>query len=212
MTKPLNDIPDYDVNPFVSLADLLRSSSNKSEDKRVASVATLATAIESFGIYTWDKYGRYMKFEKGSGEAEQALNLLAKVYEFEMDREPRDVGHPLEDAGYDPFNLYSGFGWATKVLPDFVSIMNRQSEISLDIKPVRDREKSSYLRIIAALLEYISGKTPGIPRHPSFTSETDLIDFLDEMYDGYEGLSQSNLSRKFPLAKGILKPKVPQVD
>lgn len=67
------------------------------------------------------------------------------------------------------------------------------------------RTEKNYKNIIAILLEYIEGETPNIPKHPSFTNLTKLIEVLAEKYDGYEGMSVSNLSRKLPEAKETLK-------
>lgn len=64
-----------------------------------------------------------------------------------------------------------------------------------------DRAESTYQNIIAALLECIAGNLPGVEKHPSFASETKLIEAIDEHFQGYGGLSKSNLSRKFPAAK-----------
>lgn len=63
------------------------------------------------------------------------------------------------------------------------------------------REETTYLNIIAVLLEYIEGNFPGIQKHPSFVNEAQLIEKIADLYKGYSGLSQSTLSRKFPEAK-----------
>lgn len=67
------------------------------------------------------------------------------------------------------------------------------------------RAETSYLLIIAALLEYISGKTPGIDKHPSFEGESKLIEKIVELYGEYRGISKRNLEDKFPKAKASLK-------
>lgn len=68
-----------------------------------------------------------------------------------------------------------------------------------------ERAETSYLNMIAALLDCIAGHLPGVNKHPSFESETKLIEAIDEHYRGYGGLSKSNLSRKIPEAKRNLK-------
>lgn len=60
--------------------------------------------------------------------------------------------------------------------------------------------------MLGACLEFIEGKTPGIPAHPSFENSTKFIELLANKYKGFSGMSQSNLSRKFPQAKKILEP------
>lgn len=64
-----------------------------------------------------------------------------------------------------------------------------------------ERAETTYLNIIAALLDCIGGSLPGIEKHPSFASEAKLIEAIDRLFNGYAGLSASTLSRKFPEAK-----------
>jgi hypothetical protein len=71
-------------------------------------------------------------------------------------------------------------------------------EKSQDVSP---RAKTTYLNIIAALLDCIAGNLPNVKKHPSFSSEAKLIEAIDGHFRGYAGLSQSTLSRKFPEAK-----------
>jgi hypothetical protein len=68
-----------------------------------------------------------------------------------------------------------------------------------------ERAETTYQNIIAALLDCIAGNLPSIDSHPSFPSEAKLIDAIDHHFDGYNGLSKSNLSRKFPEAKRALQ-------
>lgn len=64
-----------------------------------------------------------------------------------------------------------------------------------------ERSETTYLNIIAALLDCIAGNLPKVEKHPSFASEAKLIEAIDANFRGYSGLSQSNLTRKFPAAK-----------
>lgn len=67
------------------------------------------------------------------------------------------------------------------------------------------REERTYQNFIVALLDYIKGSPLGIDKHPHFMTETKLIDFIDEKFKGYQGLSKSNLSRKLPNIKEAFK-------
>lgn len=67
-----------------------------------------------------------------------------------------------------------------------------------------ERAETTYRNVIAALLDCFFGKVPGIDSHPSVPSEAKLIEIISQHYQGYSGLSQSNLSRKFPEAKKSL--------
>ena len=71
----------------------------------------------------------------------------------------------------------------------------------MDLNP---RSKMTYLRTIAALLECILGKAPGIEKHPSFANQSKLIDLIDSRYSEYGGISKSTLSHMFPEAKRSL--------
>ena len=66
------------------------------------------------------------------------------------------------------------------------------------------RSETCYQHIIAALLEYINGQTPGVDPHPAFENSTRLIKTLSEQYAGYDGMSESNLARKLPEATRTL--------
>jgi len=61
------------------------------------------------------------------------------------------------------------------------------------------RSETTFLNIIAALLEFIAGKSPGMARHPNFVSEAKLIEHFSEF--GMPGLSKSSLESKFAAAK-----------
>lgn len=67
------------------------------------------------------------------------------------------------------------------------------------------RSETSYQHMVAALLDCIAGNLPNVKKHPSFESEAKLIESIDDYYRGYRGLSKSNLSRKFPEAKRLLR-------
>ena len=80
MAAKKNEIPDDDSgNPFKSLRSLL------SLPTRTVSVATLATAIETEGIYAFDRFGRFTKCDKSTPEAKVGLNDKW-CNEFEEDR------------------------------------------------------------------------------------------------------------------------------
>jgi hypothetical protein len=67
------------------------------------------------------------------------------------------------------------------------------------------RTERTYQHMIAALLDCVLGTHPKLESRKVFPSEKQLIAFIDHEYDGYEGLSESTLSRKFPEAKRQLK-------
>lgn len=77
---------------------------------------------------------------------------------------------------------------------------------------IHERSRNSYLRIIAALVDYIEGTTIHEKRYPHFKSVNAFIGFIAEQYQSDNpGLSESHLSHIIPVARGKLnKKKVPQ--
>ena len=192
-------LDEVETNPYITLMKRLNLEN--------VSVATLATAIEDCGIYTWDKYGRFKKFIKDTPEAQRALELLQYVYKYEIDSTPSkaDKQHPL-DASNDWDDPYWLYGWALKVLPDFKAIQTDQLEVIRMIKVGSTREESSNLRIIAVLLRIIKGEMTGMKKHPDYTDEAPMIlDMEAEFSNKNEGLSKRNLEKRFAEAKQALK-------
>jgi len=200
MSERPREIPDEEGgNPFLSLRQLLSAPQQ-------VTVGTLATAIENHGIYSWDRYGRFKKFSKETPEFQRALELLAMVHKFEDDESPRQDQHPLDEANGldDPFVQ---FGWAQEVAPDFKAIRSVQMEAPSKKQPGEQRMETSNLRIIAALLQYVSGGVTGVEKHPHYKSEAELILTLEAEHKGTAGLSQRNFQDKFAQAKRAMISK-----
>ncbi len=115
-------------------------------------------------------------------------------------RKPRDRNDDFYPAGGLPED--SVLVVRTKSL---VALQEQLSEDFEQPKEMSLRSETTYQNIIAALLDCISGNLPGVEKHPSFPSEAKLIEAIDHHFDGYSGLSKSNLSRKFPEAKRALQ-------
>jgi hypothetical protein len=160
------------------------------------SVGVLATAIETVGIFTWDRYGRFMAFDKTSVEAADALDVLARFLAFL--ESPWDDDEPDLD---DPDSVLSLCGWPRHQLPDLAE--DQSSPQRPRSTPAMTKTESSSLPIIGALLLFIRG-TGGIGKHPDFKSETKLIDWMTQVVGGYAGLSKRNLEGKFAAAKKVL--------
>ena len=64
-------------------------------------------------------------------------------------------------------------------------------------EPLDPRAETTFLNIIAALLDCITGPF----KDQEFSSETKLREFIAEKYDGYPGLKARTLAEKFALAK-----------
>lgn len=70
----------------------------------------------------------------------------------------------------------------------------RLQHLGKDINP---RSEKTYLNILGALLEVITGSF----QDETFSSETQLRDFLSEKYEGFQGVTSRTLADKFALAK-----------
>jgi hypothetical protein len=140
---------------------------------------------------------------------EQPINAAESKFRdrlLDFYRETDAMKRAIEAEELDPMKTYTVEWWRYfwKVrgisVPDEPETAEKPTE-----KPLQPRERTTLLNTIAALLGYIAGETPGVEKHPSFESEAKLIEAIAEHYKGYDGLSQSNLSRKFPEAKRSLQ-------
>ena len=167
--------------------------------KRGISPGTLATAIESGGIYGWDRYGRFKRFEANAPEVHPALNALAGQAQHEDDP---DSPSPMFDEGTDAFNR---FGWPANELPDFAAIEAGMPPAPPRPQPSR-RSEDATLAIVGALLDFIKGKVGESRKaHPSYESETQLAELIAGELGEFPGLSKSNLQKKFTLAKKLIE-------
>jgi len=164
---------------------------------------TVATAIELYGVHTWDRYGRRRLFLPDTAEANLALDVLAGHYAATQ----RDVGDDSEsDWGFDYQFEGDVFGWPADSAPNFNEL---QKKIRTDPKPQRPlhavgKSENANIGIIGGLLQYIRGEL-GNTKHPEFRSEDALIEHLEVKLKGYAGLSKRNLKDKFALGKAALK-------
>lgn len=71
--------------------------------------------------------------------------------------------------------------------------------INTENKPLNEKSKTSYLNIIAALVETL------LEDKERFPSQNKLIEHLSHSYQSYAGLSERNLKDKFAAAKNSLQ-------
>ncbi len=101
----------------------------------------------------------------------------------------------------DPVVLLPEFGaWAESLGYELRDEFPRGRD-KATAQPLSPKAETTYLNIIAALLECISGDAPGVGKHPSFSNQSALITFLDDKYKGISGLSKRNLEKYFAEAK-----------
>ncbi len=161
---------------------------------------TIASAVEQYGVYTWDRFGRLRNYLLGTPEAEAALNLLAAHYHNEyvsIHAHPYDLFDYAEQAPY---------GWPKEKQPDFKNLEESTIQEPKKPSPRHSMEKANNANavIIGGLLQFIKGEM-GNQRHPDFQSEAQLIAFLEKKLGGYLGVSERNLKDKFARAKEAFK-------
>ena len=159
---------------------------------------TLATAIEKEGVYTWDRFGRFTCFKPGTREADEVLDALARVYERDHGLHG---GHPDEDDCGVPDSPLDLGGWPRTALPDFA--LFEADEAQSPARPGSPKEELNNLAIVGALLGCVLGEH-GVPRHPEFASQADLVRFLADKMSGIRGMSRRNLEEKFARARRLI--------
>jgi len=143
--------PNDEGNLWLSLGSLLY------RDRE--SVATLATAIEKFGIQTYDRFGRRIAATDDSPDENvrktKALDLLASYYSFQNDLQRNPDINP--DSWFDYDGPFQKFGWPTDEAPEFDKIDTEDAPDSVKPKrqsidsPVPTRMRRTYLTIMASL-------------------------------------------------------------
>jgi hypothetical protein len=68
-----------------------------------------------------------------------------------------------------------------------------------------DRSEAAYKNIIGALLDVVLGRSPGGQAYSVFDSQSALISALVAHHGAKDGISLSNLDRKFSASKRQLK-------
>ena len=86
---------------------------------RKLEAAVLATAVERQGIYTWDRFGRFVKFhDEFEDEYRKSLDLIARAYS----PDPMDSTEELDFEDEYGNNRLDAFGWPYDECPDFEKI------------------------------------------------------------------------------------------
>lgn len=181
---------------LVTLADKL--------DEGVA-IGTLATAIEKYGIWGWDRYGRSRHFSHDSEKGKEALDLLAAQSNFMGDSE-QELS-PLDEGQLQPISPYDTFGWKESEVPDFEAIEREDPGPPPPRPQSASKSANAYLVVIGVLLEFIKGGRGSAKKHPSFESEAALIREIVKNNQEVAGLGERALQDKFAYAKRTLDMK-----
>ena len=90
----------------------------------------------------------------------------------------------------------------TQALIDFQKRLSKQE--SAKVKHLESRSERTYLNIIGALLEVVTGRF----KDETFSSETQLREFIAEKFEGFRGTSSRTLAEKFALAKKAINDEL----
>ena len=103
-----------------------------------ATTGSLATAIEKYGIYTWDRYGRFVLANEEYKN--RALDIVSEYSSVEGIAKSYDL-----EEGQDDNSIL--FGWAKAVCPDFESL----ETLVLD-QPIRKCSESNSRKTLLVLI------------------------------------------------------------
>lgn len=170
------------------------------------SPAVLARAIDKHGLYGWDEFGVWGEFKNKSETALLARRKLSEVYYAIVEasrHEPQKSWHGVL-TGKNLIGPLHHLGWLLGQMPDFEKINQEISGgpkfMKLDIPPMRD---STAISIIGALLETVIEQ----PFHQSDIAEikqTNVIEHLTTRYQGFPGISVSNLEKFFSAGNNFI--------
>jgi hypothetical protein len=173
---------------YVSMAEMLHD--------RGASIGDLATAIETAGVWTWDRYGRFKRFDAKEPESLKALDRLA----FEHGRltDPQYEWHPQDDDPVD--DLLYLCGWRADALPELHA---PEVIVRNDPRPqATARHENATLRLLEAMRRLLRGELTGNP-HPDCKDDESLVGILADFSPGREGLGRTTIKDKFKKAGSL---------
>ncbi len=213
-----------EADPFISIGTLLTRPLPGAS--RPISTATLATAIEKYGVQGWDGYGRFALFtdqDKGDtpGSADKAIHYKAALgavkkeadHDWDTWLEQIPEPSPAED-GTGNGTVFDRYGWRESVLPDFAKI-----DTSLPAGPRRSSQGKRLDNANAALIGVMRLLMVGDKQRedfavdtafPVYRSQNDLIGAILDVAEAnnFKGLSKSTLESKFAEARKVLNERV----
>lgn len=160
-----------------------------------ATPAMVASAMEKYGLYGYDNFGRVQYHDQTS--VKQGLAYL-KVHGPLSDYAASIIKKGVIDFDTLENEVFSTFGWPKENLPDFNEFKNNQPIINApqviadpplsaietrpseplgNVESIPSVTEDLYIKTIAGLLWYIQGKTTA-NQHPDWSSQNKLIENL----------------------------------
>lgn len=87
-----------------------------------------------------------------------------------------------------------------------IVVNEKLTELQEVEKLLKDRERNSLYRIIAALCATLLNENSRNANKAFLKNQSALIDYLDQTYDGYEGISKANLEKVLAAANKLIQP------
>ena len=163
------------------------------------SPAVLARAIEKHGLYGWDEFGVWGEFKKKTETASLALKKLSEVYYAMIEaarHEPPKSWHGVL-TGENLFGPLHHLGWLQGQMPDFKKINKelKTGPVFMQIDSPKMRDNTA-ISIIGGLLEMVK-EQPLKPNAKGVVTQKNVIEHLIKRYEGFPGISRSNLENVF---------------
>lgn len=163
------------------------------------SPAVLARAIEKHGLYGWDEFGVWGEFKKKTETASLALKKLSEVYYAMIEaarHEPPKSWHGVL-TGENLFGPLHHLGWLHGQMPDFKKINKelKTGPVFMQIDSPKMRDNTA-ISIIGGLLEMVK-EQPLTPNAKGVVTQKNVIEHLIKRYEGFAGISRSNLENVF---------------
>jgi len=152
-------------------------------------------------IYRAIKNGEILKNGKREAPFEQWIALFQKRG-FDLSHIPQKyLTDPLSQQKKENATLKTNLEKSEKKIHElFTKLQKYEKRLALvDGDKLSPRSERTYLNIIGALLEVITGESPGMKKHSDFISQAKLIEYFCEFE--MSGLSKSTLESKFAAAK-----------
>lgn len=169
--------------------------------------AVLVKAIEEHGLYGWDQFGNWGEFKKKSDTASLVLAKLSEVYYAKIEaarNSPPKSWHAVL-TGKNLIGPLHHLGWIDGQLPDFEKIKKSMADkpvfIPLAMPKMRD---DSVISIIASLL-FMAREQPILQRGDHPLSQAQIIEYLTDKFQGFPGVTKSNLEKVFSEANSYVK-------
>jgi len=161
----------------------------------------VATAIETHGLWGWDRYGRWGEFKPNSATCANALDAVSEVnYRIVKSRSqdpPTGWQSVLTANAFTPLHH---LGWLKGQQPNFKKFENELAKTPA-FKPLENHNlrPDTELAVIGAIVDLVTCKTPRIEGFESIT-QAKLIKNAVRRYGDLPGVSKANLEKVFRIA------------